>query len=273
MNFRMACMSFVAVLMMLFPAVNNLAAESRLPSATPKNLRYQLREDNRYEGITSRVLGQGTAELISVVLKPVAGFGKHLPASLILQIPLSLKDTQRPGFPYPEDKPEVVIREVRKNYRLDPLVLRPTGPQLSFEWSTEVVMKPAGIKPADLQAIAKDYSDWIYPVLLYAPGIRGRCRYEFGIYAEDKFVAVQRLSIYSLNNPKTPVFDFRPGTALPRSELFTVPWDGLYQDGKPLAQGQYAVKFSAEVMDNKKGAHLSYGEYVFWHDPRHLKAN
>ena len=242
-----------------------------------KKVLYQQRDSNRSEGIKPRLKAYTTPDLISVALKPVAGFGKDLPKFLFLKVPLKRPRTGNQvfgsSFESPYDMPIVTVREPESNYRLDNIKFDKsrTDRHLTFRWPTGAVLGPGKIAPGALQLMAEDYYDLIYPVILSSSEQPCELHYEFGVYAEDRAILLKSFRILSSSNREL-IFSLKIGESpLTEYELITVSWQGTSADGKPVEPGEYIVEFDGEVKEEQGTIHFRSPSYQFQHDPALLQ--
>lgn len=244
-----------------------------------EKIKYQERDGNYFEGIRPRLRATTAADLISVALKPVAGFGKDLPEFLFLRVPLKFpaagKSFLGSSFGSDYDMPNVTVREPKVNYWLAHIKFRKSKSKidryLMFKWSTRAVLGAANIAPDALQLLAEDYYDILYPVLLSPSGKLGEVRYEFGIYAEERLILLKSFRIFSSRN-RDLIFSLNINKSpLEAYELITISWDGRSEGGKPVDSGNYIIEFDGEVKDEQSAILFRSPSYQFQHDPALLQ--
>ena len=242
-----------------------------------EKIKYQERDGNRFEGIRPRLRATTAADLVSVALKPVAGFGKDLPEFLFLRVPLKFpaagKGFLGSSFGSDYDMPNVMVREPKVNYWLDHIKFckSKTDRYLMFKWSTRAVLDPANIAPNALQVLAEDYYDILYPVILSPSRKLGEVRYEFGIYAEERLILLKSFRIFSSRN-RDLIFSLNINKSpVEAHELITISWDGRSDRGKPVDYGNYIIEFDGEVKDEQSAILFRSPSYRFQHDPALLQ--
>ena len=252
-----------------FSPVHSITPEELIREHGEK-IKYQAREGNRFEGIKPRLHATSSADLVSVSLKPAAGFGDHLPEFLYLVVPLKSAGTEglRSGY----QVPEVTAREPKLNYWLDHMKFTRTdaGDSLAFHLKTDAVLKSAGIAPGALQLLAEDYNDLIYPVIVSPSEKHGGLVYEFGVYAEERHITLKSFSILSFHKGRRTVFSLNTATPIKAYELITISWDGTSTEAKSIPPGNYIVEFDGEVSDNKGTLPFRSPSYQFRHNPDSL---
>lgn len=190
----------------------------------PTSIYYIRRDNNRCEGIFSRIDLASSLRLVSLTTRSITTLGK----TLTLTIPQVINSPE----------PEVVIKAIDARYQLDRLELELNSRSKSYYFNLPTyVIKTAEVPTNELRGLAKFGTQEVY-----IPVIIGELasRYEFVLYAEDstRFPTVEirhnGQSVYKTSRPF-----YRYGEI-----IFT--WDGTW-NGQKAPPGRYEFYYVAEL--------------------------
>ncbi|MGK7897377.1 MAG: FlgD immunoglobulin-like domain containing protein [Xenococcus sp. (in: cyanobacteria)] len=246
--------------MSLFAAEENL--KDICPKRRDKSDAWQQRdENNRCEGIKFSLVTTSTAKLVSVTLKPNSGMGN------VSELYLLTHSSTNPNRPKPSNETkEIEIREYKRNYFLDHLELTEEGPHKTFKWSTEI-LQSLGIEAEQLHGSAQDGYETFAPVVIAPSESPSSLHYEFGIYADEKYLKLISFEIQDQNENVVHKVNPSEDSNLSQHEFITVKWNGKKDNGQPLEQGIYSIFVQVELRDDVDVSYPTSPTYKFLHDP------
>ena len=242
MNFKFLLVSLTILTLQTFPVL-------ACPDGNPEDISYIRRDNNRCEGIFSRIDLASSLRLISLATRKITTLGENL----TIRIP------QLANSP----EPEVVVKAIDARYQLDQLELEFNSQSKSYYFNLPTyVIKKALVRTNKLRGLAKFGTQEVYiPVIIgtLAP------RYELVFYAEDstRFPNVE----IRLNDQlvyKTSRRYYQDGEI-----IFT--WDGTW-NGRKAPPGRYEFYYFAELEQraNKPPEQVSRSIF-FEHHPNWLR--
>ncbi|ACK65363.1 hypothetical protein PCC8801_1298 [Rippkaea orientalis PCC 8801] len=239
-------LAFLGFFLLSILSINPITQAQNCSSGNTQNTTCLLREnDKRCEGIINPDVSNDFT-LISFAIGQLQPTQK-----LKIQIPIIANLSE----------PKVRIQSRIKYYQLDPLELKKTANQWTFEWDNNVLSK-ASISPNTLRGVAKA-NNVIIPVRFGQANTSG---YDISIYTGNRTKNIT-LTIQQTNGNQvySKTLTNQPGNEVKFS------WNGKNQQGKIVPAGRYILTVNALIERKNDSPKERKITQQFEHNPSWLK--